>query len=37
MGLGIVRAMLASHGGGIELLESSKGGTIFQIILPHIS
>lgn len=34
MGLGIVRAMLASHGGGIELLESSKDGTAFQIILP---
>ena len=34
MGLGIVRAMLASHGGSIELLESSKDGTAFQIILP---
>ncbi|MDK4712386.1 HAMP domain-containing sensor histidine kinase [Rhizobium sp. CNPSo 4039] len=34
MGLGIVRAMLASHGGSIELLESSKDGTTFQIILP---
>jgi signal transduction histidine kinase len=34
MGLGIVRAMLASHGGSIELLESSGDGTTFQIILP---
>ncbi|SCB11199.1 sensor histidine kinase [Rhizobium multihospitium] len=34
MGLGIVRAMLASHGGNIELLESSKDGTAFLIILP---
>ncbi len=34
MGLGIVRAMLASHGGSVELLQSSKGGTTFQIILP---
>lgn len=37
MGLGIVRAMIASHGGTIELLESNKGGTTFQIILPHVS
>lgn len=37
MGLGIVRAMLASHGGSIELLDSSKEGTTFQIILPRIS
>lgn len=37
MGLGIVRAMLASHGGCIELLDSSKDGTTFQIILPRIS
>lgn len=37
MGLGIVRAMLASHGGTIELLESNDGGTIFQIMLPHVS
>lgn len=34
MGLGIVRAMLASHGGTIELLDSSGDGTTFQIILP---
>ncbi len=34
MGLGIVRAMLASHGGSIELLDSGKDGTTFQIILP---
>ncbi|ASW08921.1 HAMP domain-containing sensor histidine kinase [Rhizobium sp. 11515TR] len=34
MGLGIVRTMLASHGGSIELLESSGDGTTFQIILP---
>ena len=34
MGLGIVRAMLASHGGTIELLDSSGNGTAFQIILP---
>jgi signal transduction histidine kinase len=34
MGLGIVRAMLASHGGSIELLDSSGDGTTFQIILP---
>ena len=37
MGLGIVRAMLASHGGSIELLESGDDGTTFQIILPHVS
>jgi len=37
MGLGIVRAMIASHGGTIELLESNKDGTTFQIILPHVS
>lgn len=37
MGLGIIRAMLAAHGGSIELLESSKDGTTFQIILPRIS
>ncbi|MGG6892902.1 MULTISPECIES: sensor histidine kinase [Rhizobium] len=36
MGLGIVRAMLASHGGSIEVLESSKDGTTFQIVLPRI-
>ncbi|MFT3999041.1 MAG: ATP-binding protein [Rhizobium sp.] len=36
MGLGIVRAMLAAHGGGIELLESSKDGTAFQVVLPRI-
>ena len=34
MGLGIVRAMLASHGGSVELLDSGKDGTTFQIILP---
>ncbi len=34
MGLGIVRAMLASHGGSIELLDTSKDGTTFQIGLP---
>ncbi len=34
MGLGIVRAMLASHGGTIELLDSSGDGTTFRIILP---
>ncbi|MBN8952596.1 MULTISPECIES: HAMP domain-containing sensor histidine kinase [unclassified Rhizobium] len=37
MGLGIIRAMLASHGGSIELLESSPAGTTFQIVLPRIS
>ncbi|MBB6484417.1 sensor histidine kinase KdpD [Rhizobium lusitanum] len=37
MGLGIVRAMLASHGGSIELLDSSQDGTIFQITLPLAS
>jgi len=37
MGLGIVRAMLASHGGSIELLDSSQDGTIFQITLPPAS
>ena len=37
MGLGIVRAMLASHGGTIELLESREEGTAFQITLPHVS
>ncbi len=37
MGLGIVRAMLASHGGSIDLLESGKDGTTFQIILPRVS
>ncbi|AYG68443.1 MULTISPECIES: HAMP domain-containing sensor histidine kinase [unclassified Rhizobium] len=37
MGLGIVRAMLASHGGGIELLDSGKDGTTFQIVLPRIA
>ncbi|KAA1180043.1 HAMP domain-containing histidine kinase [Rhizobium tropici] len=37
MGLGIVRAMLASHGGSIELLDSSKEGTTFQIVLPQIA
>jgi two-component system OmpR family sensor kinase len=37
MGLGIIRAMLASHGGSIELLESGEDGTAFQIILPRIS
>jgi signal transduction histidine kinase len=35
MGLGIVRAMLASHGGSIELLDSGKDGTAFQIALPN--
>lgn len=35
MGLGIVRAMLASHGGSIELLDSGKDGTAFQIVLPN--
>lgn len=35
MGLGIVRAMLTSHGGSIELLESSKQGTVFQVALPR--
>ena len=34
MGLGIVRAMLTSHGGSVELLDSGKDGTTFQIILP---
>lgn len=34
MGLGIVRAMLASHGGNIELLDSGRDGTAFLIILP---
>ncbi|TWB14426.1 signal transduction histidine kinase [Rhizobium sp. ERR 1071] len=34
MGLGIVRAMLASHGCSVELLDSGKDGTTFQIILP---
>lgn len=37
MGLGIVRAMLASHGGTITLLESSGEGAAFQIMLPHVS
>lgn len=37
MGLGIIRAMLSSHGGTIELLESQKDGTTFQITLPHVS
>lgn len=37
MGLGIVRATLASHGGTIELLESGKDGTTFQITLPPAS
>ncbi|NTF44950.1 sensor histidine kinase KdpD [Rhizobium rhizogenes] len=37
MGLGIVRAMIASHGGTIELSDSNTDGTTFQIILPHVS
>jgi len=37
MGLGIVRAMLASHGGSIELLGTSKDGTVFRIVLPCIA
>jgi signal transduction histidine kinase len=37
MGLGIVRAMLASHGGSIELLDTSKDGTAFRIVLPCIA
>ncbi|NLR98401.1 HAMP domain-containing histidine kinase [Rhizobium sp. P38BS-XIX] len=37
MGLGIVRAMLTSHGGSIELLESSEQGTVFQVALPRSS
>lgn len=37
MGLGIVRAMLTSHGGSIELLESNHDGTVFQVVLPRNS
>lgn len=37
MGLGIVRAMIASHGGTIRLLESNEEGTTFQMIVPHVS
>ena len=34
MGLGIVRAMLSSHGGTIRLLQTTGAGTEFEITIP---
>ncbi|MDV4180788.1 HAMP domain-containing sensor histidine kinase [Rhizobium brockwellii] len=34
MGLGIVRAMLSSHGGKIRLLQTTGAGTEFEITIP---
>ncbi|RWY83920.1 HAMP domain-containing histidine kinase [Rhizobium leguminosarum] len=37
MGLGIVRAMLSSHGGTIRLLQTTGAGTEFEITIPGSS
>ncbi|MFS2175856.1 sensor histidine kinase [Rhizobium pisi] len=37
MGLGIVRAMLSSHGGTIRLLQTAGAGAEFEITLPALS
>ncbi len=33
LGLGIVKALLAAHGGGIELAETAAPGAVFRLTL----